>query len=112
MKNLFQYAVLLTILAFSTNVFADVKIKTRRTMSGQSYENTTFIKGKRQRTEQNMGGMQTVNITQCDLKRNLQIMPVAQTYYGQHLGAKSDGEDIITPLIEQSAQAIIDAAKK
>jgi hypothetical protein len=26
--------------------------------------------------------------------------------------AKSDGEDIITPLIEQAAQAIVDAAAK
>jgi hypothetical protein len=26
--------------------------------------------------------------------------------------AKSDGEDIISPLIEQAAQAIVDAAKK
>ena len=80
MKNLFQFAFLLSILVFSTNVFADVKVKIRQTMSGQTYENTTYIKGKRQRAEQNMGGAQMVTITQCDLKRSLQLMPVSQTY--------------------------------
>jgi hypothetical protein len=49
-------------------------------MSGQTYEGTTYIKGKRQRAEQNMGGTQTVNITQCDLRRSIQIMPQAQAY--------------------------------
>lgn len=80
MKNLFQFAILSAILAISTNVFADVKIKSRQTVSGQSFENTIFIKGKRERTERNMGGMETVDITQCDLKRSLQIMPAAQSY--------------------------------
>lgn len=80
MKNLFQFAILSAVLAISTNVFADVKIKSRQTVSGQSFENTIFIKGKRERTERNMGGMETVDITQCDLKRSLQIMPAAQSY--------------------------------
>lgn len=80
MKNLFLFAILFSISVFSTNIFADTKVKIRQTMSGQSYENTTYIKGKRQRAEQNMGGTQMVTITQCDLKRSLQIMPVSQTY--------------------------------
>jgi hypothetical protein len=57
---------------------ADVKIKSRQTMQGQSYENATYIKGKRQRTEQ-MGG-QSVTIQQCDLRRDLQIMPAMKAY--------------------------------
>lgn len=66
------------IVAISGSALADVKIKSKQTMSGQSYENTTYIKGKRQRTEI-MNGMM-VNITQCDLRRGLQINPTSQTY--------------------------------
>lgn len=65
-------------IALSGSAFADVKIKSKQTMSGQTYENTTYIKGKRQRTEM-MNGMM-VNITQCDLRRGLQINPATQTY--------------------------------
>jgi hypothetical protein len=57
---------------------ADVKIKSRQTTQGQTYENTTYIKGKRQRSEQ-MGG-QMVTIQQCDLRRDLQLMPQAKAY--------------------------------
>lgn len=80
MKNLFQFAIILSSLFLSTNVFADVKVKIRQTMSGQTFENTTYIKGKRERAEQNMAGTQMVTITQCDLKRSLQLMPVSKTY--------------------------------
>ena len=81
MKNhITKFAILLVTLVLTQTAFADVKIKTRQTMSGQSSENMTYIKGKRMRSEQNMGGMQTVNITQCDLKRSLRIMPQGQTY--------------------------------
>jgi hypothetical protein len=57
---------------------ADVKIKSRQTTQGQTYENATYIKGKRQRTEQ-MGG-QMITIQQCDLRRDLQLMPQARVY--------------------------------
>ncbi len=79
-------------LIFSSSAFADVKVKARQTMSGQTYENTTYIKGKRQRTEQNMGAMQMINLTQCDLKRGVQMNPAAKTY--------------IIDLFEQSRSAI------
>lgn len=65
-------------IALTASAFADVKIKSKQTMSGQTYENTTYIKGKRQRSEM-MNGMM-VNITQCDLRRGLQINPTTQTY--------------------------------
>ncbi len=59
MKNYKLYfALFLSLLFLSTQTFADVKIKSKQTAGGQTYENTTYIKGKRQRTEQNMGGMQ------------------------------------------------------
>lgn len=49
-------------------------------MSGQSTENTTYIKGKRSRTEQNVGGNQIVTLTQCDMKRSVQLNPQTQVY--------------------------------
>lgn len=66
------------IVTLSANALADVKVKTRQTMSGQTTENTTYIKGKRQRTEM-MGGIM-VSITQCDLGRDLQLNPATKTY--------------------------------
>jgi hypothetical protein len=60
---------------------ADTKVKTRQTSGGQTYENTSYIKGKRQRTEMNNGQM--VVVQQCDLRRNLQIMPQAKAYIVQ-----------------------------
>src|ERR1043165_5315002 len=69
----------LVLLVTATN--ADTKVKIRQTSSGQTYENTTYIKGKRQRSETNGGQM--VTITQCDLRRNLTLMPMTKTYMVQ-----------------------------
>ncbi|MBX3283420.1 MAG: hypothetical protein KF756_13215 [Acidobacteria bacterium] len=74
-KKLF---ILIAILCFSATAFADVKITTRQTMSGQSSQNTTYIKGKRSRTEM-MNGMM-ITLTQCDLRRDVQMNPAAETY--------------------------------
>lgn len=57
---------------------ADTKVKSRQTSGGQTYENTSYIKGKRQRSETNNGQM--IMIQQCDLRRNIQIMPQAKVY--------------------------------
>ena len=75
-----RLAILLSCLVFITTIFADVKIKTRTTAGGQSSENTTYIKGKRERAEQEIGDRQVINITQCDLRRELQLMPQAKIY--------------------------------
>lgn len=80
MKNSFRLIQFLFIACLTTTAFADVKIKTRQTMQGQTYENTTYIKGKRQRSEQNNAGMQMVHLTQCDLRRDIQMMPASKTY--------------------------------
>ena len=56
---------------------ADVKIKTRNTSAGQTTEQVVYIKGKRQRTEQNAA---SVMITQCDLRRTLQLGVPTKTY--------------------------------
>ncbi|HEX9961780.1 MAG TPA: hypothetical protein VGB00_12650 [Pyrinomonadaceae bacterium] len=75
---LIKFAVLVICLISSSAVYADVKIKTRQTVSGQTSENTTYIKGKRQRSEM-MGG-KMISITQCDLRRDVQIMPEGKVY--------------------------------
>ena len=81
MKGLIQYNLLTVLTAIlSITAFADVKVKSRQTMSGQSTENTTYIKGKRSRTENNIGGTQMVTLTQCDLKRSVQLNPQTQVY--------------------------------
>jgi len=59
----------------------DLKIKYRMTNAGQSMETTTMLKGARERTEMKMGqGMEIVNVTQCDLKRTVQISDTARKY--------------------------------
>ncbi|MFN0139564.1 MAG: hypothetical protein ACKVQW_05705, partial [Pyrinomonadaceae bacterium] len=70
--------VLAALLTLATTAFADVRIKSRQTTSGQTTENTTYIKGKRSRTEM-MNGM-LVTITMCDLGRDLQLNPQTKTY--------------------------------
>jgi len=66
------------LLAMTGIASADTKIKMRQTSGGQTYENTSYIKGKRQRSESSNGQM--IVIQQCDLRRNIQIMPAAQAY--------------------------------
>jgi hypothetical protein len=66
------------LLLLSGAVSADTKVKIKQTSGGQTYENTTYIKGKRQRSESNGGQM--ISITQCDLRRNITIMPQMQAY--------------------------------
>src|SRR5688572_17364389 len=79
MKNgLYTLAVIITGVILSTTASADVKIKAKQTMSGQAYENTTYIKGKRQRSE-SMNGMM-INLTQCDLRRGVQLNSQTKTY--------------------------------
>src|SRR5688572_13095247 len=59
---------------------ADLKIKYRMTTAGQSMESTTMLKGVRERSETKMGYMDMINITQCDLKRTIQVSDQARKY--------------------------------
>jgi len=68
---------------------ADTKVKLRQTSGGQTYENTSYIKGKRQRSETNNGQM--IMIQQCDLRRNIQIMPQPKVYMIQPYDEPSTG---------------------
>lgn len=59
----------------------DLKITYRTTTSGQAMENTTMLKGARERTEMKMGyGRDIISVTQCDLKRTIQISDSAKKY--------------------------------
>lgn len=75
LRTALSIACLLTVTGIAA---ADTKVKTRQTSGGQTYENTSYIKGKRQRSENNGGQM--VTIEQCDLRRNIQLMPMAKAY--------------------------------
>jgi hypothetical protein len=65
-------------------ITGDFKITLRTTVAGQSTQSTTMIKGARERNETSMnaGGysMNTVNITQCDMRRTIQINDHARKY--------------------------------
>jgi len=70
----------------------DLKITYRTTTSGHAMENTTMLKGARERTEMKMGyGRDIINVTQCDLKRTIQISDSAKKY-------------VITPMETADAQ--------
>ncbi len=63
---------------FAISAFADIKIKSKQTVGGQTMESTTYIKGKRERSE-SMNGMM-INLTQCDMRRNVQMNSMTKTY--------------------------------
>ncbi|REJ75346.1 MAG: hypothetical protein DWQ47_07640 [Acidobacteria bacterium] len=58
--------------------FGNVKLSTERTTAGQTFADTIYIKGKRQRSETMNGAM--VNITQCDAGRQISLNPALKTY--------------------------------
>jgi hypothetical protein len=65
---------------------ADFKVKYKVTFmsmggQGQTNESVTMIKGPRERSETRMGqGYDTINITQCDMKRTIQISDTTKKY--------------------------------
>jgi hypothetical protein len=65
-------------------ITGDFKITIKNSVAGQSTQSTTMIKGMRERDETNMamGGMNITqaSITQCDLKRTIQINDRARKY--------------------------------
>lgn len=84
-NNFFKAALAIAcITTFTGLASADTKVKSRQTSGGQTYENTSYIKGKRQRSEMSNGQM--IVVQQCDLRRNIQIMPQAKAYIIQPYG--------------------------
>ena len=87
---LFRSAIsIVCLMTLSGIASADTKVKSRQTSGGQTYENTSYIKGKRQRSETNNGQM--VVLQQCDLRRNIQIMPQAKVYVVQQYDEPATG---------------------
>src|SRR6185295_18245669 len=59
----------------------DIRIKYRTSVAGQNSESTSMIKGARERTEsQNPYTGNMASITQCDLKRTIQISDKTRKY--------------------------------
>jgi hypothetical protein len=59
----------------------DLKLTYRTTTSGQAMESTTWLKGARERSEMKLGyGRNIINLTQCDLRRTVQISDSARKY--------------------------------
>jgi hypothetical protein len=75
-------------------ITGDFKITIRNTAGGQSSQSTTMIKGKRERSETGTAGMNTgnINITQCDLRRTIQVNDRSRKY-------------LITPMDSDSGDA-------
>jgi hypothetical protein len=62
-------------------ITGDFKITIKNTMAGNTSQTTTMIKGLRQRDESPLGNMgNQINLTQCDLKRTIQINDNARKY--------------------------------
>jgi hypothetical protein len=82
-------------------ITGDFKITIRNTISGQTSQSTTMIKGLRERSETNMaaGGMNmgSVNITQCDLRRMIQVNDRSRKY-------------LITPMDSESSEGDVGSA--
>jgi hypothetical protein len=86
------------IFASSVSAFADVKIKSKQTVAGQTSESTVYIKDKRQRTESADGA--SVTILQCDLRRSVQLMPQAQAFMITQLDHAND--DTTTTAVDKN----------
>jgi hypothetical protein len=65
-------------------ITGDFKITVKTTIAGQSTQSTTMIKGARERTETSINAgafsMNTINITQCDMRRTIQVNDRARKY--------------------------------
>ena len=95
-------SIIFCLVVLSVTAIADTKVKSRQTSGGQTYENTSYIKGKRQRSETNGGQM--VTVTQCDLRRNITIMPATRTYLIQPYD-QSPGQPSTSPAANTTASA-------
>ncbi|MGH9531751.1 MAG: hypothetical protein ACRD2Q_05115 [Terriglobales bacterium] len=82
MKNtLSKSLALAVVLLVAGTAWADVKVRTKNTMSGHSTESAVYIKGARQRSEMQMGpGMTLTSVMQCDQKRIVQINDRCKVY--------------------------------
>ena len=109
MKRFFRSVLsIILLLSFAGSVFADVKIRQRVSMGGQTFESTKMIKGARQRTEQKSGAggamdfmSQVATIEQCDLRRTVQINDSKKLYFVQPFAEESTPQKV-TPQTRQT----------
>jgi hypothetical protein len=71
---------------------ADLKITTKNTMAGQTSQGTTYIKGQRQRSEQQFGPMHQVTITQCDKRQTITVSDACRTYMVTPIDQEMDNQ--------------------
>lgn len=90
MRTIFRFILTgIFLLTLTMSALADLKIRQRVTMSGQTFETTKMIKGARQRTENKSaanGGTadfmaQVATIMQCDLRRTVRINDSKKLYF-------------------------------
>ena len=112
--KLFQFATAALLLtAAATSARADLRIKQRMTVSGQTIESEVAIKGQRQRTEQQLApGMKNVQIMQCDLKRMLNVGEAARKYTVTPLGGDAGGADAAETPAAPAARPTPGAARR
>lgn len=72
---------------------ADLTLKQRMSMQGQNFESTTMFKGARQRSEMHMMGMNMTSITQCDLKRTVQLGEQTKKYMVSPMAQDASTDD-------------------
>ncbi|HJQ24404.1 MAG TPA: hypothetical protein VKA60_10855 [Blastocatellia bacterium] len=96
-------AVVISLAACADVARADVKVKSKSTQGSNTSEQTTYIKGQRQRLEMGDGVM--VSITQCDLRRSLQLIPQSKTYIVTPFNQTTDTSERTTnqPQAKQNA---------
>jgi hypothetical protein len=93
---------------------ADFKVRYKVTFmsmggpgQGQTSESLTMIKGPRERSETRMGqGYDTINITQCDLKRTIQISDTTKKYIITPMAVSSSATTPAAPTTPQSAAPV------
>src|SRR5688572_14646728 len=94
--------------AMSVVALADVKVKQRITTGGMKMESTRMIKGSRERTEQKteMGEAsamfpQIATITQCDLRRKVQLNDRKRLFLIEPLQTAASGAAPATPVLDR-----------
>ena len=90
-------------------ITGDFKITYKTSMSGQSMQSTTMIKGQRERSETSVSAgtytMSTVNITQCDMRRTIQINDRGRKYLITPMDDGSSSDNTSTGAPRTSAPA-------
>ena len=81
-------------LCMATTAFADSKVRARYSSGSQTNETTILTKGTRQRLEYGTG---MSAVTQCDLKRMVQIMDKTKSYLVMPLDGNPGGPPSVAP---------------